>query len=128
VAAAGHDSPPAAVMHAAVGLAEQLVVNALVVPTTSGGAIRACVKFRPRTPVLALAYDPLVGRQLTLEWGVRPVLVEAGKDGDEPELTRALAIARELGPLEPGDRVVLTAGTTAYSPGATSVIVVRELS
>jgi pyruvate kinase len=128
VAAAGHDSSPAAVMHAAVGLAEQLVVRALVVPTTSGGAVRACVKFRPRTPVLAIAYDPLVGRQLTLEWGVRPVIVEADEDGDEHELIRALAIARALGPLAPGDRVVLTAGTTAYSPGATNVIVVRELT
>jgi pyruvate kinase len=81
-----------------------------------------------RTPVLALAYDPLVARQLTLEWGVRPVVVEADELGDEQELTRALVLARELGPLEPGDRVVLTAGPTAYSPGATNVIVVRELS
>jgi pyruvate kinase len=128
VAAGGHHSPAAAVMHAAVGLAEQLVVSALVVPTTSGGSVRDCVKFRPRTPVLALAYDPLVGRQLTLEWGVRPVLVEADELGNECELTRALALARELGPLEPGDRVVLTAGTTAYSPGATNFIAVRELS
>jgi pyruvate kinase len=128
VAAGGHDSSAAAVMHAAVGLAEQLVVSALVVPTTSGGSVRACVKFRPRTPVLALAYDPLVGRQLTLEWGVRPVLVEADELGDECELTRALVLARELGALEPGDRVVLTAGTTPYSPGATNVIAVRELS
>jgi pyruvate kinase len=127
VATGGHDSSAAAVMHAAVGLAEQLAASAIVVPTTSGGAIRACAKFRPRTPVLALAHDPLVARQLALEWGVRPVVVEADELGDEHELTRALMIARELGPLEPGDRVVLTAGPTAYAPGATNVIVVREL-
>jgi pyruvate kinase len=128
VSARGHDSSAAAVMHAAVGLAEQLVATAVVVPTTTGGAVRACVKFRPRTPVLALAYDPLVARQLTLEWGVRPVAVEADELGGDHELARALVIARELGPLERGDRVVLTAGPTAYSPGATNVIVVRELT
>jgi pyruvate kinase len=128
VAARGQDSSAAAVMHAALGLAEQLAATALVVPTTTGGAVRACVKFRMRTPVLALAYDPLVGRQLTLEWGVRPVVVKADELGDEHELTRALVIARELGPLELGDRVVLTAGPTAYSPGATNVIVMREIS
>jgi pyruvate kinase len=128
VAAGGHDSSAAAVMHAAVGLAEQLAATAVVVPTTTGGAIRACVKFRPRTPVLALAYDVLVAHKLTLEWGVRPVVAEAHELGDEHELTRALVTARELGPLEPGDRVVLTAGTTAYSPGGTNVIVVREIS
>jgi pyruvate kinase len=99
-----------------------------VVPTTTGGAVRACVKFRLRTPVLALAHDPLVARQLTLEWGVRPVVVEVDELGDEHELTRALLIAREQYPLERGDRVVLTAGPTAYSPGATNVIVMRELA
>jgi pyruvate kinase len=128
VAAGGHDSSAAAVMHAAVGLADQLAATALVVPTTTGGAVRACVKFRPRTPVLAIAHDPLVARQLNLEWGVRPVVVEPDELGDEHELTRALVIARELGPLELGDRVVLTAGPTAYSPGATNVIVMREIS
>jgi pyruvate kinase len=128
VAAGGHDSSAAAVMHAAVGLAEQLAATALVVPTTTGGAVRACVKFRPRAPVLALAYDPLVARQLTLEWGARPVVVEAGELAEEQELNRALMIARELGPLERGDRVIITAGPKAYSPGATNVIAVRELS
>jgi pyruvate kinase len=78
--------------------------------------------------VLAIAHDPLVARQLNLEWGVRPVVVEPDELGDEHELTRALVIARELGPLELGDRVVLTAGPTAYSPGATNVIVMREIS
>jgi pyruvate kinase len=128
VAAGGHRSSAAAVMHAAVGLAEELTATALVVPTTTGGAVRACVKFRPRTPVLALAYDPLVANQLTLEWGVQPVAAEAGDLGDEHELTRALEVARKVGPLETGDRVVLTAGPAAYSPGATNVVVVRELS
>jgi pyruvate kinase len=128
VAIGGHESSSAALMHAAVGLAEQLAATALVVPTTTGGAVRSCVKFRPRTPVLALAYDPQVVRQLTLEWGVRPVPVEPDDQGDECELTRALEVARWAGPLEQGDRVVLTAGSKAYSPGATNVIVVRELS
>jgi pyruvate kinase len=124
----GHGSSPAAVMHAAVGLAEQLAATALVVPTTTGAAARACVKFRPRTPVLALAHDPLVASQLTVDWGVRPIEVEKEDLGDEEELTRALEIAREAGPLVPGDRVVLTAGSTPYLAGGTNVISVRELS
>jgi pyruvate kinase len=125
----GHASSSAAVMHAAVGLAEELAATALVVPTTTGGAVRACAKFRPRTPVLALTYDALVATQLTVEWGVRPVVAEADEPGDEhDELSQVLAIAQEAGPLVAGDRVVLTGGPRAHAPGETNVIVVRELS
>jgi pyruvate kinase len=124
--AGGRDTAAAAVMHAAVGLAEQIAATALVVPTTTGGAARACSKFRSAVPVLALAHDPVVAAQLTLEWGVRPVLVAA--DDLPDELTRAVEVARDSGPLEAGDRVVLTAGPRAYASGATNVIVVRDLS
>jgi pyruvate kinase len=123
----GYESSAAAVMHAAVGLAEELAATALVVPTTTGGAVRACVKYRPRTPVLALACDPKVVHQLTVEWGVRPVLLEARALGDGHEVSRALEVAREAGPLTTGDRVVLTAGPRAFSSGGTNVIAVREL-
>jgi pyruvate kinase len=99
-----------------------------VVPTTTGGAPRACAKFRPRTPVLALAHDPLVAAQLTVDWGVRPIQIEKEELGEGQELSRALELALEVGPLEPGDRVVLTAGSTPYLPGGTNVISVRELS
>jgi pyruvate kinase len=57
---------------------------------------------------------------------VRPVPVEVDDLSDE--LTRAVEVARDAGPLAAGDRVVLTAGPRAYASGATNVIVVRELS
>ena len=54
------DTPAAAVMHAAVELAEQLDAVALVVPTASGGAPRACAKYRSKLPIIALAHDARV--------------------------------------------------------------------
>jgi pyruvate kinase len=120
------DAPAVAVMQAAVGLAHHVGASALVVPTTTGESARACAKFRTRTPVLALAHDPLVAAQLTLEWGVRPVLVEVGGSFDELA-DRAVEIAGDVGRLDSGDRVVLTAGPRAFTPGATNAIVVREL-
>jgi pyruvate kinase len=126
VAEGGHDTPAAAVMHAAVGLAHDVDAGALVVPTTTGATARWCARFRPRMDVLALAHDPLVAAQLTLEWGVRPVLVEVGGSLDELA-DRAVQIAGEVGRLDPGDRVVLTAGPTAFTPGGTNAIVVRDV-
>jgi pyruvate kinase len=115
-----------AVMHAAVVLAEALDARVLVVPTTTGGAARDCAKFRPGTRIVALAHDPVVADQLTLEWGVQPLAVDVG--GSPKELIdAALGIARKLGSLVSGDRVVLTAGPRTFASGATNAIVVREL-
>jgi pyruvate kinase len=120
------DAAADTVMHAAVGLAEELAARVLVVPTTTGGAVRACAKFRPRTPILALAHDPTVAAQLTVEWGVQPVVDGVGGSPDEL-IESALRIARDVGGLVGGDRVVLTAGPMAFRSGATNAIVVREL-
>jgi pyruvate kinase len=123
----GSDTSAEGVMHAAVILAEQLGARLLVVPTATGGAVRACAKFRSKTPILALAHDPVVAAQLTTEWGVEPRVVEVG--GSAHELTeQALRVATELCDLQTGDRVVVTAGPQAFTPGATNVIVVSDLS
>jgi pyruvate kinase len=120
------DTTARAVMHAAVLLADELDAQVLVVPTTTGGAVRACAKFRPDTRIVALAHDTVVADQLTLEWGVQPLAVDVG--GSPKELIEeALAITRELGSLVSGDRVVLTVGPRTFSSGATNAIVVREL-
>jgi pyruvate kinase len=115
-----------AVMQAAVVLADQLDARVLVVPTSTGGAVRACAKFRPETRIVALAHDPVVADQLTIEWGVQPLAVDVGGSPNEL-IEEALGIARELGSLASGDRVVLTAGPQTFSSGATNAIVVREL-
>jgi pyruvate kinase len=120
------DTVADAVMHAAVVLADQLDARVLVVPTTTGGAVRACAKFRPGTPILALAHDPVVANQLTIEWGVQPVSADVG--GSPQELIdEALGIARDVGVLSSGDRVVLTVGPQTFSSGRTNAMVVREL-
>ena len=61
-----------AVMRAAVELADELDAAALIVPSSTGGAARACAKYRRRRPIIALAHQPGVAEQLTLEWGVYP--------------------------------------------------------
>jgi pyruvate kinase len=121
-----HDTLGAAVMHAAVHLAQHIGAGALVVPTTTGATARDCAKLRASMPVVALAHDPVVAAQMTLEWGVCPVLVEVGGSLDELA-DRAVEIVEEIGGLERGDRVVLTAGPRAFASGATNVVLVREL-
>ena len=115
-----------AVMRAAVELADELDAAALIVPSSTGGAARACAKYRRRRPIIALAHQPGVANQLTLEWGVFPTnMATADTVDDMVEL--ALVTARDFAELEPGSRVVLTAGRRTGTPGATNLVMVREI-
>ena len=115
-----------AVMRAAVELADELDAAALIVPSSTGGAARACAKYRRRRPIIALAHQPGVAEQLTLEWGVYPTSMETADSVDEM-IDLALEKARDYAGLEPGARVVLTAGRRTGTPGATNLVMVREI-
>ncbi len=82
------ETAAAAVMHAAVELADEVEAAALIVPTSTGGAARACAKYRRRRPIIALAYEPRAANQLTLEWGVRPVRGRRRRDGRRDDRQR----------------------------------------
>lgn len=117
---------PEAVMQAAVRLAEALDVAALVMPTSTGGSVRAAVKFRPARPVVALPYRRRVADQLSLEWGVIPLLMNHQPDVPAMLAECMLRARAELG-LRHGDTVVLTYGPMTDSPGTTNLIAVRRI-
>jgi pyruvate kinase len=118
--------PDAAVMHAAITLANDVDACALIVPTATGGTVRACAKYRHRRPIIALAHDQRVANQLALEWAVRPTTMGAAESVDEL-IDAALEQARDFAGLEPGARAVLTAGRRTGTPGATNLITLREI-
>jgi pyruvate kinase len=120
------ESAGGAVMHAAIELALELDAVALVVPTATGGAPRACAKYRVRRPIIAVAHDRRVADQLTLEWGVVPTLAGTAENVDEM-IDQALMTARDAGGVPSGATVVLTAGRRTGTPGATNLIMVREI-
>jgi pyruvate kinase len=120
------ETAAAAVMHAAVELADEIDAAALVVPTSTGGAVRACAKYRRRRPIIALAYEQRAANQLTLEWGVRPFSVDVAETVDEM-IDAALLAARENADIPSGARVIVTAGRQTGTPGGTNLIMVREI-
>jgi pyruvate kinase len=120
------DTPAANVMHAAVELAQDLDAVALVVPTATGGAPRACAKYRSKLPIIALAHERKVADQISLEWGVYCWTVPVADTVDDM-IEGALVAARDAAGLPTGARVVLTAGRQTGTPGATNLIMVREI-
>lgn len=116
----------AAVMHAALYLSHVTRAGALIVPTSSGNTVRACNKYRPLTPIVAITDDPVVARQLSLEWGTEPTLMERIESTDA-FVDAAIAHVKRLIGLQSGQPVVVTAGRMAGRSGATDLIVLREV-
>jgi pyruvate kinase len=114
-----------AVMRAAVDLALQTSAAALIVPTSTGASARACSRHRPQVPIVALAHDPGVARQLALEWGVLPTTI-ARPHGIEEMAGESLDKARATAALDPGATVVLTAGETGRG-GTTNLILLQRV-
>ncbi len=113
-----------AMSNAACDIAEVLGATAILVPTYSGRTASAVARHRPRRPIIAVTHKRHAVQQLALEWGVVPAEIEECRDV-EHLWARTLDAARATGIVEPGDRVVITAGTAVNVPGTTNVIKVE---
>jgi pyruvate kinase len=110
-----------AMSNAACDLAEALGAAAILVPTFSGKTASAVARLRPRRPIVALTHVATSLQHMALEWGVTPLVIEEASDVDDL-WRRSIDAVRDAGIVEPGDRVVLTAGTAVNIPGSTNVI------
>jgi pyruvate kinase len=65
-------------------------------------------------------------RQLTLSWGVIPILVPSFSDTDEM-FDIARAWTKELGFARQGDKLIVTAGVPLKTPGTSNLLRVIEV-
>ncbi len=116
-------SPVAA---AAFDLARDTCATVIVTATQSGATARAVARLRPPQTIVGLAPSARVARALALVWGVVPV---AGVIPSTIEATTAEALesVASLGVAHAGERVVLTAGTTAGVTGSSDLVRVLTL-
>ena len=114
-----------AMSNAACDLAEALGAKAILVPTFTARTASAVARLRPRRPILGLTHHRYALQQMAIEWGVTPLADPRGERRRRSLGARRSTAARESGLVEPGDRVVLTAGTAVNMPGTTNVIKVE---
>jgi pyruvate kinase len=110
-----------AMSNAACDLAEALGARAILVPTATGKTASAVARLRPRRPIVGLTHNRYALQQMALEWGVIPLLLAEAEDVQEL-WDQAIAAARDAGLVDPGDRMVITAGTSVNIPGTTNLI------
>ncbi|MGB3402542.1 MAG: pyruvate kinase [Microcoleaceae cyanobacterium] len=120
-------SIPNAISQAVGQIARQLDASAIMTLTKTGATARNVSKFRPETPILAITPHVDVARQLSLVWGVKPLLVLDLPSADQT-FQSAVNVAREGSLLRDGDLVVTTAGTLQGVPGSTDLIKVEVVT
>jgi pyruvate kinase len=110
-----------AMSNAACDVAEALSAKAILVPTFTGRTASGVARLRPRRHIVALTHKIDSLRHMALEWGVYPLDIPE-TDDVEDLWARSVIAAREIGIVQAGDRVVITAGTAVNIPGSTNVI------
>jgi pyruvate kinase len=113
-----------AVCDAAVTTANDLGADLIIAVTTSGHTARRMSKFRPWQPIVAATPDKKAFHQLSLSWGVLPVLALMQRD-TESLFVHAVDCAKQIGLANPGDKMVITAGTPVTLSGTTNLIKVQ---
>lgn len=98
-----------------------LDIDAIITPTESGFTTRNISKYRPKAPIIAVTSQPKTYKQLTLAWGVYPVMSKRCTTTDEM-LEESIKRALTTGIVKHGDRVVITAGVPVGEAGTTNIM------
>jgi pyruvate kinase len=110
-----------AVAGATVEAVRAIRAPAVVCFTRSGYTARVVSSRRPPVPILAVTDDVTVLRQLSMVWGVVPVLCENEANYDEMWRTARGELLRRSAAAV-GDRVVVTAGMPFHVHGTTNMV------
>ena len=110
-----------AISYDACHTAYQLNASLIVAFTESGGTAARVSKYRPLPSILALTSDERVQRQLTLRWGVTPVIVDGLRTIEDFFATGEEQALNLIG-LQPGSVIVLVAGVPIGVPGGTNLL------
>ncbi|WP_413308314.1 pyruvate kinase [Bacillus sp. 1P10SD] len=98
-----------------------LEVNAIITPTESGHTARMISKYRPKAPIVAVAANDKVSRQLSLVWGVYSRITSMCSTTDEM-LEISVQESLSSGIVKHGDLVVITAGVPVGEAGTTNLM------
>ena len=115
------ESDSHAISHAACHITESIDVRAIAAFTHTGFSARLVSKDRPSVPIYAFVPDDVVGRRLTIDWGVLPTVIQYRGTTEELITTVESELAR-LGVVRPGEAVVVVGGTPMGVPGRTNFI------
>ena len=110
-----------ATAHAACLTAKDVNAAAIVTVSESGTTARLLSKYRPQQPIIACVMKEQVQRQLSLSWGITPLMMPLAHSTDEL-IEMSTSLAKENGYLHNGELAVVTAGVPVGVSGTTNMI------
>jgi pyruvate kinase len=115
-----------AITAAASNIARAISAKALVAFSQTGDTVRRLARLHCELALLAFTPDPAVRNQLALSWGVQTFDVPFVEHTDEMFEQVDLRLIG-LDWLDPGDYVVIVAGSPPGTPGSTNTLRVHQL-
>ena len=115
------DQTTEAISQTAVRLAEQVGASAIACLTHSGTTARAIARHRPDVPIFAFTDDPGALGRIQLSWGTQAIRVPLQTTTDAGLTSVREGLLAE-GHVQPGDRVVVTAGLPLVAVGLTNMV------
>ena len=125
-AAHGQISVSDATAHAACLTARDVNAAAIVTVSESGNTARLLSKYRPSQPIIACVMDEQVQRQLSISWGITPLMMDLATSTDEL-IEKSTTLAKEHGYLHDGELAVVTAGVPVGVSGTTNMIKIHMI-
>jgi len=116
-----------AISYAAIDTAYSLQARAIICFTSSGSTALRAAKFRPQIPIIAITQNEEVARQLSIVFGIIPLISLFCSNTDEMiDNSRKLLI--DNGMAAKGDLFVITAGAPAGIAGNTNMMKIIKLT
>jgi len=114
------------ISYAARDIGERLNAKALVAFTQSGDTVRRLARLHTHLPLLAFTPEQSVRSQLAMTWGTETFIVPSVESTDQ--MVRQVDLSMlSIGRYQPGDLVVIVAGSPPGTIGSTNLIRVHRL-
>ena len=123
----GASSKEHAVAAATVDAVRRVNAPAIVVITRSGFSAKLVSSYRPSVPVFAVTTDRTTYSQLSMVWGVKPILAEDIQVSYDALTTFGLRSGLSSGIGEVGPAVPVTAGYPFHESGSTNTMRLEHL-
>jgi pyruvate kinase len=109
------------ISESAVRLSKDLEVEGIFAITSSGSSARKLSRYKPKKSIYAVTHDNMVRAQMTLLWGVVP-LMSVEKESLGKILKSLIKRGLEEGSLNKNSSYILTAGDPIGKAGSTNLI------
>ncbi|VAW41996.1 Pyruvate kinase [hydrothermal vent metagenome] len=121
------ENTPDAVSSAACNIASNIKAKVMVCFSSSGATALRVARNRIQTNVIAISPKIKSCQQLSISWGIHPVLSPDANNTNDM-VTISAAIIHKCNAAEIGDRYVITAGVPFGMSGTTNIIRVEKLT